>query len=129
MRSSTFLFRVIVTNQCEAMVTVGPGSDITKDYIVKTPSNDMLSFEIGPFSTSTQAGCPLTYTFDVAVSGTTISTSQTSTSLFSIIMPPEVIPPAMPKFTIGPTSDMSKINTYTITIKAKGKYNTASSAT
>jgi hypothetical protein len=114
------------------MVTVGPGSDITKDYTVKTPSESMLSFEIGTFSTSTQAGCPLTYTFDVAVSGTTILFSQTSTSLFSIIVPPQVISSAtqtMPKFTIGPTSDVTKINTYTITIKAKGKYNTASSAT
>jgi hypothetical protein len=48
----------------------------------------MLSFEIGSFSTSAQAGCPLTYTFDVAVSGTTLLSSKTSTSLFSIIVPP-----------------------------------------
>ena len=91
----------------------------------------MLSFLIGTFSTSTQAGCPLTYTFDVAVSGTTLSTSVTSTTLFSIIVPPQVISAVqtMPTFNIGPTSDITKIMTYTITIKARGLHNTASIAT
>jgi hypothetical protein len=131
-RSATFLFKVIVTNQCEAATTVGPGVGITKDYIVTTPINPQLSFLIGTFSTTSPPGCPLTYTFDVFYSGSTQSTSVTSTSLFSIIVPAQVIPPAtqtMPTFTIGSTSDITKIMTYTITIKAKGLHNTGSTAT
>jgi hypothetical protein len=83
-RSSTFLFKVIVTNQCESATTTFSGSVLDKDYIVKTTADPILSFPISTFGTSTPSGCPLTYTFDVWTEGSTVASSKTSYSVFSI---------------------------------------------
>jgi len=103
---------------------------------VTSPANPVLSFQIGTFTTtnagSTSLGCPLTYTFDVSSGASSLYTGITTTSptavLFSITVPTPAIPPTMPTFNIGPTSDITTIKTYTITIKAKGQYNTGSIA-
>ena len=64
-RTSAYLFKVNVINQCES-ASITAGAALTKDYaVIPTPANPQLSFYVGSFTTN-PLGCPLNYKFDVS---------------------------------------------------------------